>query len=208
MTIKKFRELRKKQKEVRRQTIVEVAEGILTTKGIEAVTIRSVAKAAGLSVGSIYMYFRNKEELFLCILLEHLEELDQAFARVIEEQDSFELLKALACEYRDYYLACGRHINAIGYLYEKRNRAGEINPDLLGELEAMLYRILEKIQDVVERPDLKPFLKGMEPSRAVPVMWSFMAGVAELTLTSARSNQSGFDFEQVLDDTMHILFGN
>ncbi|MBI9074953.1 MAG: TetR/AcrR family transcriptional regulator [Desulfatibacillum sp.] len=206
MTIKRFMELRKAQKENRRQTIVEVAEEILTTKGIDAVTIRSVAKAAGLSVGSIYMYFKNKEELFLCMLLGHLEKLDKAFASRIQGEDALQVLKAMANDYKDYYLACGRHINVIGYLYEQRNQAGEINPTLLNDLETLLASVLAKTQVVLENPAMAPILKGLEASRAIPVMWSIMTGVAELTLTSPRGNQSGFDFDRVLDDTMHILF--
>ena len=79
MTVKRFRELRKSQKGDRRQAVTDTAEEILTAKGIDAVTIRSVARAAGLSVGSIYVYFKNKEELLLSILLKHLTALGCGF---------------------------------------------------------------------------------------------------------------------------------
>jgi AcrR family transcriptional regulator len=207
VTIKRFRELRKSQKEDRRQAITDTAEEILTAKGIDGVAIRSVAKAAGLSVGSIYVYFKNKEELLLSILLRHLAALDAAFEERIQEQDPVKAFKAMAHDYKDYYLQCGRYISAMGYFYEQGDKTKDINPDLMEELNALLNRILEKIHLILARPAMAPMLNGLEPARGIPIIWSMITGVAELTLASARSAQSGFDFEQVLNDAIHVLTG-
>ena len=73
MAEKIFDQLRQKEKETRKLAIIDVAEGILHKKGLDAVTIRNVAKEAGLSSGAIYMYFKNKEELLLCMLIQNLK---------------------------------------------------------------------------------------------------------------------------------------
>ena len=69
MAPKPFEALKTKEREERRNALADIAESLLSEKGPEGVTVRDVAKTAGLSVGAIYMYFKTKEELFCFILI-------------------------------------------------------------------------------------------------------------------------------------------
>lgn len=63
-----MRELRRAvsadEKELRRQTILGAAKAVFSEKGYAGTTIADVARAAGLSYGTIYWYFDSKEDLF------------------------------------------------------------------------------------------------------------------------------------------------
>ena len=48
-----------------RERILETAEKYFCEKGYLSATSRKLAEAAGISVGSFYFYFKNKEELLL-----------------------------------------------------------------------------------------------------------------------------------------------
>jgi AcrR family transcriptional regulator len=48
----------------RRQEILAAAKAVFADKGYHATTIADIAKAAGLSYGSIYWYYESKEALF------------------------------------------------------------------------------------------------------------------------------------------------
>ncbi len=50
-------------RENQREWILEVAENLFTQKGIEAVTLADVAKAARLTKATLYRYFSSKEEM-------------------------------------------------------------------------------------------------------------------------------------------------
>ncbi|MBI2200962.1 MAG: TetR/AcrR family transcriptional regulator [Armatimonadetes bacterium] len=54
-------------KDVRRTQILEAAARVFAWKGFDRATITEIAQAAGLSEGSIYNYFRSKEELLVHI---------------------------------------------------------------------------------------------------------------------------------------------
>ena len=62
------RELRRavsdEEKELRRQTILSGAKRVFSERGYAATTVADVARAAGVSYGTIYWYFESKEELF------------------------------------------------------------------------------------------------------------------------------------------------
>jgi AcrR family transcriptional regulator len=52
------------EKEERRAAILAAAKRVFATKGYHATTIADIARAAGLSYGSIYWYFPSKDALF------------------------------------------------------------------------------------------------------------------------------------------------
>ncbi len=56
-----------------RNKIVITARELFAEKGFEETTTNMIAKAAGISVGSIYSHFKDKWEIFLIILEEHKE---------------------------------------------------------------------------------------------------------------------------------------
>ncbi|MET7296050.1 TetR/AcrR family transcriptional regulator [Streptomyces griseoloalbus] len=57
--------LRERKKRQTRQYISDVATGLFTERGFEAVTVAEVAQAADVSVNTVYNYFPAKEDLFL-----------------------------------------------------------------------------------------------------------------------------------------------
>jgi len=58
---------RAKREEARRTQILEAAARVFSRKGFEGATISEIARAAGLAEGSIYNYFRRKEDLLVHI---------------------------------------------------------------------------------------------------------------------------------------------
>lgn len=51
----------------KRDAIIEAAKGLFTTVGYENTTIADVAKKAGVAVGTVYLYFKNKNELLFAV---------------------------------------------------------------------------------------------------------------------------------------------
>src|SRR2546423_1327806 len=51
----------------KRQAIGDAARSLFTTVGYEATTIADVARKAGVAVGTVYLYFKNKTELLYAV---------------------------------------------------------------------------------------------------------------------------------------------
>lgn len=205
MKPKTFPELRAEEKQARRRHIALAAEGILHDQGVEAVTIRNVARAVSLSTGSIYMYFKNKEEIFIDLLVERLGELDAKFAAIPPVADPAAALTSMAFHYRDYYLALGRHVDLFRHLATRGGSVPIISTELTSALSAALASVLSTVGRVLSEPVFDKALSGMGPDRAVPVLWSLITGLAAISLNGARAEESGFSFERVLDDTIRLF---
>lgn len=72
-------ERREREKEQRRSEIIDAAEKVFFSKGMSNATMEEVADEAELSKGTIYLYFKNKEDLYLAIILRGLAVLEQMF---------------------------------------------------------------------------------------------------------------------------------
>jgi AcrR family transcriptional regulator len=68
----------KKPKQARSQStveaILEAVTRIMDAEGLVGLTTNKIAEKAGVSVGSLYQYFKNKESIFEAILLRMTEE--------------------------------------------------------------------------------------------------------------------------------------
>lgn len=67
-------EWKEKEKAQRRQEIINIAEKLFIARGYDGVTMEEVAKQAGLAIGTLYLYFKNKDALFSAVVLRRVAE--------------------------------------------------------------------------------------------------------------------------------------
>jgi AcrR family transcriptional regulator len=60
----------KEETRSKRQAIIEAARKIFAVKGYEDTTIAEIAEDAGIAVGTVYLYFGNKREIYTSISLD------------------------------------------------------------------------------------------------------------------------------------------
>jgi len=60
-------------KRARRTQVIDTAIGFLESADLDTITVARVAQQAGIAKGTIYLYFRTKEEMFLAALERLLE---------------------------------------------------------------------------------------------------------------------------------------
>ena len=70
----KQRAISDEQKQERRQVILKTALELFERLPYNQISILHVAKQAGLAKGTIYLYFKTKEELFLALLTQQIED--------------------------------------------------------------------------------------------------------------------------------------
>lgn len=72
-------------KQQREERIIAAAEALLMERGYHAINMDEVARAAGLAKGTVYLYFRAKEELLLAVFERQailwFNEIEQRLAR-------------------------------------------------------------------------------------------------------------------------------
>ncbi|HEX6290394.1 MAG TPA: TetR family transcriptional regulator [Herpetosiphonaceae bacterium] len=67
------RAVRDEQKQERRQALLDVAWQLFQATSYQALTINEIADRTGLAKGTVYLYFKTKEELFLSLQEQQFE---------------------------------------------------------------------------------------------------------------------------------------
>lgn len=78
------------QKALRRQAVLLAAEAYFLDVGYEAFSMAQLAKRAGLVKGTLYLYFKTREELFLTLYEKSLTRWSQVFISNLSEPMSSE----------------------------------------------------------------------------------------------------------------------
>lgn len=76
---------KKEPQSVHRKNISKAAEQLFMEKGIENTSMSDIAKAAGYSKATLYVYFKNKEELVGVLVLESMQKLYDYIKQAFEE---------------------------------------------------------------------------------------------------------------------------
>jgi len=109
--------LRERQRLARRQAILFAAGDLFASGSFDATSLEDVAASAGLSVPTIYTFFKSKQELLLGLLEEDRILLEPKLAAIVEQ---------LPNDAVEAFFAIGRAIIADGYDVTRKNVWREI----------------------------------------------------------------------------------
>ena len=68
-----IQERKERERERRRQQIIVAAKRVFSNKGFNKATMEDIATEAELSPGTLYLYFKNKEELYASLSIRILQ---------------------------------------------------------------------------------------------------------------------------------------
>jgi len=95
---------KERDKKLREADILKAAEHIFATKGYHNSAILDIAEEAQYAVGTIYLYFRNKQDLYLTLIERKTEELFTTIKEKVEKvNDPRAKIRVLVEEQLSYF---------------------------------------------------------------------------------------------------------
>lgn len=139
----------------RRQMILDGATKAFTQFGYKATTMDLVAKLANVGKGTIYTFFKNKEELFDEIFTSLLMEMRKIADEAIDEKNSLSENLHLALfailEFRK------NHQLTIKIFQENAELGTSAVKEMIEKMEQMIIRYIKtKVKEAIEKGDIKP----------------------------------------------------
>ncbi|KLL00784.1 TetR family transcriptional regulator [Bacillus pumilus] len=139
----------------RRQMILDGATKAFTQFGYKATTMDLVAKLANVGKGTIYTFFKNKEELFDEIFTSLLIEMRKIADEAMDEEKSFSENLHLALfailEFRK------NHQLTIKIFQENAELGTSAVKEMIEKMEQMIIRYVKtKVKEAIDKGDIKP----------------------------------------------------
>jgi AcrR family transcriptional regulator len=108
------------------ETILEATIRILLARGYQGTTTIAVAERAGVSVGSLYQYFPNKDSLIVALVQRHTAEVTRCIDKALETAEQANLESSMRAIVRLAIAAHRIHPALHKILVEQVPRIGQI----------------------------------------------------------------------------------
>jgi AcrR family transcriptional regulator len=167
---------RRREKEQRRQQILNAARGLLFKKGLNAISVNQIARQAELAVGTIYFYFRSKEEIFAVLQEEGLELLLKDVRRALESgSDARQSLHNIAQAYLNFSRDQKSYFDVINYFLS----AGDVifTPEIKQQIDQHGNRILLVVEQALRAGVEQGRFRAMNIRRNALLFWVILHGL-------------------------------
>jgi AcrR family transcriptional regulator len=176
---------------------ISAAIAILNKEGAGQLSTRKVASAIGYTVGTLYLVFRNLDELLLHVNAATLDELREAIgSSLTDQQTPVQQLKDIAFHYLEF--ARQQHAR-WSLLYSHQLPDGEEVPSWFNHKVNALFGLVE-----APLKQLRPGMSHDDLVCATRVLWSGVHGACELAL----NNKLRLGDEVSADALIHSMIDN
>jgi len=142
--------LREREREVRRELILSAARKLFAEKDFRSVTVRHIAKEAGVSPGTIYRYYENLDGLFLDVFFAGAREIIERLDEEYEKKSGSSLLRF--CEIYISYL------NENMTFYQMMSHfmlGGKLAPEAIDRLNPIMRELMDRVETIVKEAGLQ-----------------------------------------------------
>lgn len=176
---------RTKEKEVRTAEIEQAARKVFLSRGFQAATIQEIAEEARIAKGTVYLYYRSKEDLYTALLLPSLEFLNVKFNALLSEVEGGrfasgeELFEGLA----DVFVELQERDPEIAMIYEGfqiGTFASSVSKETLERLNGYGRRNFQVFRAIFEKGIALGLLRKLDVVKAVDAVWGLMLGVSQV----------------------------
>ncbi len=198
-----IKERKEREKGRRRQQIMVAAKRVFSQKSFNKATMEDIAKEAELSPGTIYLYFKNKEELFASLSLRILQYMSIRLEHVHNEkyQEPKQKLTALKEALYEVYEFDPLVLINMFHL-QSSETLKNLSPHLLSDIKELSRQSFKSMAKVFEEGIEKGDFIDRHPVALADIVWAFFSGVV-LWEESKRLIDSKKDF---LRPTLEIAF--
>jgi AcrR family transcriptional regulator len=205
-----IQERKEREKQQRRTDIIDAAEKVFASKGIDATTMDEVAELAELSKGTLYLYFKTKDELYFGVATRGFRVLSGLFDQAVTRASTgIEKIREMGQAYLAFSRDHPHYYAAVTYYGDSDIDWDDNHSSPNGmECHEQGTRTLAYLEQAIEagmadgslRKDLNPTLTSLW-------LWLQLAGTIQFISTRKGDHivrEYGVSSDEVLDESMNL----
>ena len=150
----RFMDLKEQEKIQKKNLILDVAEKIFSEKPFDDVNMRDLAREVGISPGSIYTYFPDKESLYVAVSLRGFQRAVDIMNEMINSGDN--TLDKIAVRYMEEMIDNYDYMRIVQHCVMDGKFRTQESIDELKVISRELFSIFDKVLiDETDMPDIR-----------------------------------------------------
>jgi len=171
-------ERKEREKEQRRQQIIDAAEKVFAAKGFSGATVENIAEEAELSPATLYLYFKNKDALYASLNLKILKVLTEKIENVYHQNGLNPEEKIKALEKALYEVYEQDPLNVINVLrFQSSEEPKNLSPELATQIKDGARKYLRAIAGIFEDGVREGSFLDRHPVAFADIVWGLFAGL-------------------------------
>jgi AcrR family transcriptional regulator len=167
---------REREKQQQRKEMLEAAMQLFSEKGYHNASMQEIAEQAEFAVGTLYKFFKNKEEMYKALVTEQADRFHVALGASLEiSEDEVEQLRNYIQVKGQVFMSNDSFIRL--YFAETRGASFNIKAGLDSELRDRHYQMVQRVAAV--------FAQGMEKGQFQRIAEPYHLAVALDSLCNA-----------------------
>ncbi|MBU4317231.1 MAG: TetR/AcrR family transcriptional regulator [Proteobacteria bacterium] len=201
-----IQERKEREKERRKQQIIVAAKRVFSEKGFSKSTMEDIASEAELSPGTLYLYFKNKEELYASLSLRILQYMNIRIQHVNDEVglDPIQKMGALQEALLDVYDFDSTTIINLFHL-QSSETLKNLSPDFLNEINELSRKSIGGIANIINEGVEKGLFIDEHPHALADTLWSLFSGVILWEASKSILNEQKNYLKKTLDVAFRIF---
>jgi AcrR family transcriptional regulator len=180
-----------------RQAILDAASVLFVEQGYQSFSLRQVAERIGYSPGTIYLYFKDKDDILITIMNEGIARFSQTLMEAGTVPDIRQRLGVIGRAYVNFGLHNPAHyqlmfVQRTDYL----ERTGNESPQVL-------FQILALWQAVIEEAMKAGILRLGDPISTSDTLFAMLHGVVCVAILMPRFDEKRIN--EMIDTTLEML---
>jgi AcrR family transcriptional regulator len=153
---------REREKLRHRRQMLAAALELFSEKGFHNVSMHEIAKRAEFAIGTLYKFFKNKEDLYKSLMMEKAEEHHRVLMGILSEEN--DVLTVI-----DNYIAAKAQLFADNlaalrlYFAETRGASFNIKAGLDQDIRKLYDKFIMRLASVLETGIRKKVFREMDP---------------------------------------------
>ena len=190
---------RERERIHRRNSILEAARHLFFEKGYRA-TMDEIAERAELSKGTLYLYFKSKDELYVSVIVEGFRVLEKRIRKALAEvKGPEEKVKAVYYAFVDHCLENREYFRITQYFLTEDARENT-SRELIDAINMDSMRLLEYgVKAIQEGMEEGRFRDDIDPVAASLVAWRNATGILDLAVLGDKAYAAAGDYSGSFD---------
>ncbi len=176
---------RTKEKEVRTAEIEQAARKVFLSRGFQAATIQEIAEEAGIAKGTVYLYYKSKDDLYTALLLPSLEFLNEKLNVLLGEveREKFESGDELFAAVGDMLIELQARDPEMVLIYQGFQVGTfitSVSKETSDRLNGFARQNFEAFRAIFAKAIELTLLRDLDVRKAVDAIWGLYLGVAQV----------------------------